>query len=186
MTKLDAEGEYVANIIRRQRDAPRSLPDGSALKLYTLSPNSRYSVLVGCVFMAAVGLLYFFRLQRVPYADSASSTLVMIAGVLFSLFAFAFPLVNVSRIRRAIHYGISIIGQVEAVQNARTTIYSTPAGMSNGAILARISYSVDGQSFRSDKFLDRPWISEVQGGTQLELLVDPEKRTVLYAAGVKK
>jgi hypothetical protein len=186
LPKPDAEGEYLANILRGQRDAPRSLPDGSALEFYTLSPNSRYFIFAGFVFMAVLGLLFYFRIQHVPYTDRPSHIVIMVFAGLLVILAFAFPLLNISRIRRAIQLGISTIGRVEAMQNARTTIYSTPAGMSNGAILVRISYTVDGLQQQSEKFLDRPWISDVQGGTQLELLVDPDKRTILYVVGIRK
>jgi hypothetical protein len=184
MPKPDVEGEYVANIIHRQRDAPRSLLDGNLLRLYTLSPNSRYFIFVGLFCLALAALCFFLALQGGPDAFGLAVT-TMLGGLLAAI-TLALPLVEARRIKRALQHGISTIGHVEGVKNARTTTYTTPEGMSNGAIRALVSYTVDGQPFRDDVFLDRPWVRDVQSGSQVELLVDPEKRTVLYVVGVKK
>ncbi|MFL5733007.1 MAG: hypothetical protein ACJ78Q_07370 [Chloroflexia bacterium] len=61
---------------------------------------------------------------------------------------------------------------------------STYAGMSNGAIRPTISYSVNGVQHTAQRFLDRPWVRDVQPGTELHLLVDPDKSTILYVVGI--
>src|SRR5690242_2098907 len=116
--KPDVEGEYVESVIQRQVAPPRPLPEGSLFRLYFLSPNSRYSIFVGFFFMAGVGMLFFFKSQRVPYSNTTSGNIALMGVVLVSLFAFAFPLVNAHRVRRAIRLGVVTIGKVDGVQDA--------------------------------------------------------------------
>jgi len=182
----DAEGEYVAKIIKRDRDAPRSLPKGSTLKLYILSPNSRYSIFVGFLCLAIEGFLLLTRILKVPYTDSLSSTIFLVIALLLAILAFAFPVVNMHQVRHALESGISVIGKVDSVQSARTTPYSTAAGMSNGSINATVSYAIGDQEFQVPVFLDRPWVGSVKIGTFLRLLVDSDKHTIVYVVGIER
>jgi hypothetical protein len=182
--KPDAEGEYVANIIEGKRDAPRSLPKGCLFKLYTMSPNSRYSIFVGFLCIALEAFLIFSRPYQLREADRTAVTGGMVVVGLLMLLVFLYPLLSVRRISRAIGFGINTMGRVERVQDARTGAYSTAAGMSNGAIRAMVAYTVNGQQLNSHTFLDRPWVPAVETGTELRLLVDPDKHSILYVVGI--
>src|SRR6266516_3101518 len=143
--KLDVVGEYVADIIDREKDAPRSLPNGSLTKLYFLPPNSRYAFFCGLVFIAMEGLFFFFRLQRVRYADSTSTTVIMLLVGLFLIpLAFAWPLAGMRRIKHAIEIVVNTIWTVDSVRIAGDKAHNTYEGMTNGAIRAEISYTVNG------------------------------------------
>lgn len=179
--KPDVEGEYVAHIIDRQRDIPRSLPDGSLRKLYFLSPNSSYSIFVGFVFLPIEGL-FFSQLQD-PH-DGASMPMVMIMGAPIVLVGFGLPLINMRQVRYAIQYGVDTIGTVNGIRPGQTTAYSTAEGMRNGSIKAVTSYDVNGQPYRSEVFINRPWVHDVKVGTQLGLLVDPNKPAEPYVVGI--
>lgn len=182
--KQDAEGKYVISIVGRERNTPRALPKGSLLKLYLLSPNSRYFLFVGLFFMGIEAVLVFFLLHPGRYDSIGSSAVMMTLVGMLLLLAFVLPLVNARKIKRAIECGLSITGSVDSVQNARTTPYSTPEGMRNGSIRAIVSYAIHGQQYHSQVFLDRPWALEVERGTRLRLLVDAGKHTVLYVVGI--
>jgi len=182
--KTDAEGEYVANIIDKETHTPRPLPKGNLLRLYTIAPNSRYSIFVGFLCIALEVLILFLRPYQVRESDRVAATGAMVLVSLLILVAFSFPLLSVRRISRAIRCGISTIGRVERVQSARTTAYSTAAGMSNGAIRAMVAYTFNGQPFNSEVFLDRPWVGTVEEGTHLRLLVDPNNSSLHYVVGI--
>src|SRR3954467_9837856 len=121
--KPDVEGEYVASIIARESITPRLLPNGSFLRLYSLSPNSRYSIFVAFLIIAACALSVF--LAQVSKQHYPGDSVILIAGGLLILVALALPLVHARRIKYAIEYGASEVGRVESVESARDTPYST-------------------------------------------------------------
>jgi hypothetical protein len=180
----DAESVYVTQLIEGKNSVPRPLARRNLLRLYTLSPNSRYSIFVGFVFLALEVLIIFMGPHQVREADRTAAIGAMVVSGLFILVAFTFPLLSVRRISQAIRYGIGTMGRVERVQAARTGAYSTPAGMRNGAIEAMVSYSVNGQQHTSKVLLDRPWIRSVEVGSQLRLLIDPNKPSMLYVVDI--
>lgn len=179
--KADTEGEYVASLIERKLDPPRSLPSNSLRRLYTLSPNSRYSIGVGFFFIGFEVFLALVQLHGGRYSDTR---LMMVGCLLLVLLGFGLPLVYVRRLTNAIESGINTTGIVDRLANARDTPYSTPAGMTNGEVKATISYSFNGRESSSTLVLDRAWVAALQPGTELKLLVDPNKPAILYVVGV--
>src|SRR4051812_19583633 len=106
LMKPDAEGEYVAGIIRGQKETPRPLPKGSLRKLFFLSPNSRYDIFVALVCLGFLGLFFYVRLHPSRYATVETSTVLMVAAVIPIMIALVMPLDYALRIRRAVQVGI--------------------------------------------------------------------------------
>jgi hypothetical protein len=181
---LDAEGAYVAQLIDGGSSPPRPLASRTWLRLYTLSPNSRYYIFLGFFLIALEGFFLFSRPSQLREADRLTLTVTMALVGFLILLSFSLPLLNVRRISSAIRYGVNTIGRIERVQPARTGAYSTPAGMKNGAVEAIVSYSVNGQQHTSRLLLDRPWIRSVEVGSQLNLLIDPNSFSILYVVGL--
>jgi hypothetical protein len=182
--KPDAEGKYVADIVERESGIPRSLPNGSLFRLYFLSPNSRYCFFAGLLLLAVEGLAYYSLLHPGPYANSTTDKTIMVLDAILVLLITSLPLLNTLQVRRAIQFGVSMIGRVDSLQDARTTAYTTPAGMKYGSINAMVSYIVNGQQQQSTVLIDRPWVADVEKGTQLRLLIDPKRSTILYVLGI--
>ncbi len=133
--------------------------------------------------MGLVGMMYFFYLQGGPYTDSIPIAMVALGGPLI-LVAFGLPLVIARRIRHAIEFGVSEIGSVDSLQIVGDRNQNTYAGMSHGRIRVMITYNANGQQCHSQVFLDRPWVRLVKVGTQLNLLIDPNKPSILYVVGI--
>jgi hypothetical protein len=185
--KRDLVGEYVANVVERYRDTPRSLPNGSLFRLYYLPPNSRYAIFVGLVLAVVEVLLSLYNRQPHPFANSTAETMVTGLGILLILFVFALPLRDMRRLSHAIKFGVSTMGRADKVLYTRpgpATAAHTYAGMTSGAIMATISYTSNGLQRTEELYLDQPWVRNVVQGTQLRLLVDPDKSTILYVIDI--
>lgn len=187
--KRDVIGEYVANVVERHRDTPRSLPTGSLLGLYFLPPNSRYVLCCGLLFIAFEVLMFLPDSSPHPVTKSAAETIaeaIMMGLVgLVILAAFAWPLRDVRRLSYAIKFGVIALGRTDKVLYSQPgAVLKTYAGMTSGAIMATISYTFNGLQRTEELYLDQPWVRTVVQGTQLRLLVDPDKSTILYVIGI--
>lgn len=176
--KEDIEGNYVARFIVSKPTPPRSFGVRNLLQMYFVSPNSRYFCFVGIVFTIVTLWGVYDQSLGGPFTDS--SYIGITVGGLFSVFCFTFPFAPLLRIRHAIRTGVMEVGEVVKVRNARNTPYSTAEGMRHGAIYATVRWNASNQEQISEVFLDRPWVRLVEPGLEVQLLVDPNKLSILY------